>query len=624
MLIRSIFLLLSIYVLFTPLSSQSWNLLQSIIKAYKRQGLLFKENKYIGNRPILREYDFIVIGAGAAGSVVANRLTERPEWSVLLLEAGVDDNYYTDVPILSTYLWWTQYNWLYQTERQEGACLGLKDETCPWPSGTGVGGGTIINAMIYTRGNRRDFDGWAALGNEGWSYDDLLPYFKKSERVTIPDLTKSVYHGTKGNVFVEYPAYRSPLLSAFLDAGKEMGYNIVDYNDPNTHVGFSPIQATVRKGKRFGASKAYLLPIRERKNFHISVESQVTKILIDPVTKRAYGVEFIKRGRRRVVYARKEIILSAGAFNTPQLLMLSGIGPREHLEDIGIPVIQDLRVGENLQEHISMAGLSFLVNKPVAIVVRRIIGDLPGNFFDYHFRGKGVLTSLGCEGLGYIKTKYANYTDDLPDIEYIFVPISLASDGGSSLRGTMEITDEIFDAVYRNISHRDSWTIWPMILYPKSRGKVTLHSSNPTTPPKINANFLADKRDLDVIVEGLKSAVELSKTKAFQKYGSKLHTVPVPQCAHHQFGSDEYWGCTLKHITTQFHHQCCTAKMGHPSDPDAVVDNQLRVYGVTGLRVADCSIMPTITGGHTMAPAYVIGEKMGDLIKETWLSPGRV
>lgn len=617
---KSAFIFVCVVLLFTTLSSQTWNLLQTVIKAYKQQGLPLRENIYLGNKPILREYDFIVVGAGAAGSVVTNRLTENPDWTVLLLEAGVDDNIYTDVPILSTYLWWTNYNWLYQTERQNGACLGLLDETCPWPSGKGVGGGTIINAMIYTRGNRRDFDGWAALGNPGWSYDDLLPYFKKTERITIPNLTNSPYHGTKGNVYVEYPAYRSPLLSAFLDAGKEMGYNLVDYNNPNTHVGFAPIQATVRKGKRYGASKAYLQPIKRRKNFHISVQTEVTRVLIDPLTKRAYGVEFIKQGRRRLVYARKEVILSAGAFNTPKLLMLSGIGPRQHLEELGIPVHQDLRVGENLQEHISMAGLTFLVNKPVAIVVRRILADFPQNFIDYLLRGKGMLTSLGCEGLGYIKTKYANYTDDVPDIEYIFVPISLASDGGSSLRGTMEITDEIFDAVYRNISHRDSFTIWPMILYPKSKGRVTLASANPTTPPKIFANFLADKRDLDVIVDGLKSAVELSKTKAFRKYGSKLHTVPIPQCAHFGFGTDEYWGCSVQHITTQFHHQCCTAKMGHPSDPEAVVDNQLRVYGVSGLRVVDCSIMPTITGGHTMAPAYMIGEKASDLIKDTWLN----
>lgn len=594
---------------------------QSILGLYnKEKGLPFRLNRFLGNKPVLSEYDFIVVGAGAAGCVLTNRLTEVPEWKVLVLEAGVDDSMLTDIPILNTYLWWTEHNWGYKAERQPEACLGLQDEVCPWPSGKGMGGGTVINALIYTRGNKGDYDRWAEMGNPGWSYEEVLPYFLKSEKVAIPSLRNSPYHGHSGPLKIDYPPFRTPLLYAFMEAGKEVGYNFVDYHDPDTPLGFSPIQATMYKGRRNGASRTFLHPIRKRKNFHVATKAHVTKILIDPFTKRAYGVEFIKDGRKRVVLARKEIILTAGAFNTPQLLMLSGVGPADHLTEMGIPVIADLPVGNNLQEHLSMAGLTFLVNKGAGLVVNRLLGVQNATQFtlEYFFKGNGPFTMLGCEALGYIKTKYANDTI-YPDIEYIFVPASLGTDNGASLRKTMKVTDEIYDAVFKSVGSRDAWTVWPMLLYPKSKGFVRLKSTNPLTPPKIFANFLTEQIDVDVMAAALQTVVDLSKTKAFQKYGSLLHEAPIPGCAHLPFGSHEYWGCSARHITTQLHHQCGTTKMGPPTDPEAVVDPALRVYGVGGLRVMDTSVMPTITGGHTMSTAYMIAEKGADLIKEAWL-----
>lgn len=536
---------------------------------------------------------------------------------MLLLEAGVDDSAYTDIPILNTYLWWTEHNWLYQAERQPEACLGLKDGTCPWPAGKGMGGGSIINALIYTRGNPGDYDRWAAMGNPGWSYREVLPYFTKSEKVAIPQLRNSPYHGHSGYLNIEFAPFHTPLRDAFMEAGREIGYEFIDYHDPATPIGFSPIQATMMKGRRMGASRTFLHPIRKRKNFHVVTKAHASKILIDPRTKRAYGVEFIKNGRKRVVLARKEVIVSAGAFNSPQLLMLSGIGPRDHLTEMGIPVIADLPVGNNLQEHLSMAGLTFLVNKGVGLVVNRLISNST-KFTAEYLRGKGPFTMLGCEALGYIRTKYANNTR-YPDIEYIFVPASIALDNGSSLRKTMEITDNVYNTVWGRVGGKDAWTIWPMLLYPKSKGFVRLGSTNPLKPPKIFANFLTEKIDVDVLAEALQTVVELSKTKAFRKYGSKLHDVPIPGCKQHPFGSHEYWGCSARYITTQLHHQCGTAKMGPASDPEAVVDPALRVKGIYGLRVVDTSIIPVITGGHTMSTAYMIGEKGSDMIKDTWL-----
>lgn len=590
-----------------------------ILKQYKQQGLKFKEDSIISSGPILSEYDFIVIGASPAGSVLTNRLTENPDWDVLLLEAGIDGSIYNDVPALATFYLFTEYNYNYITERNTGACLGLVNKRCPWPSGKGVGGGTLINALIYTRGNKRDYDDWEKAGNPGWSYDDVLPYFKKSENIKIPNLRESPYHGTDGEVPIEYAPFRTKFVEKFLQGGIDLGVATVDYNGESA-VGFAPIQSTMDKGRRVTASASFLKPIKNRDNFHISQSSRVTKILINPSTKVAYGVEFFKNGLRRIVRARKEVIVSAGAFGSPHLLMLSGIGPKDHLEDLEIPVIQDLKVGDNLQEHISMAGLSFLINESLTVDVATIVRTLPQKFYQWYTTGSGELTAVGCEGLGYVKTKYA-VPGDYPDIELIFVGLSgFAADAGASLRKGMGLTDEIYNKVYKSIEGKQGWSIWPMLLYPKSRGTVRLFSQNPFDQPKIVHNFLADESDLKVLVEGIKWAVNLSETKTFKNFGSILHNTKIPGCDNLEFASQEYWECTVRHITTQLHHQSGTCKMGPATDSTAVVDHRLLVHGLINLRVADASIMPIIPGGHTMAPAYMIGEKVADMIKEDWFT----
>lgn len=594
------------------------NFLSYLVKIYKQRGLPFRDNPLLGNKPILQEYDFIVVGAGPAGCVLTHRLTEVDQWKVLLLEAGLDDSIYSDIPLFNTYFLYTEHNWNYLSEYQETACQGMVGKRCPWPAGKGMGGGTIVNALIYTRGNKYDFDHWASLGNKGWSYEEVLPYFIKSEQVLIPQYKNSTHHGHSGLLGVDFPPFHTPIRDAFMAAGKEVGYEFVDYHDPDTPVGFSPIQATMTNGRRNGASRTFLHSIKKRKNFHVVEQAHVTKILIDPMSKRAYGVEFIKKGRKRKVFVRKEVILAAGAFNTPQILMLSGIGHKDYLEEMGIPVIKNSPVGDNLQEHISMAGLAFMVNQKVGVVTRRYLQNIPRLALDWIINKRGPWASLGCEALGFIKTKYAN-DSKYPDIEYIFIPVSLGSDGGASLRVGMGVSDEMYNAVWSKISELDAWSIWPMILYPKSRGKVRLQNTNPLTPPKLYPNFLTHQYDIDVLSEALRLIVELSKTKAFQKLGSVEYKVRFPGCVQHEYGSRDYWACTVRYLTTQLHHQCGTAKMGPASDPGAVVDPALRVYGVSGLRVADTSIMPTITGGHTMAPAYMIGEKAADMIKDTWL-----
>lgn len=280
--------------------------------------------------------------------------------------------------------------------------MGLNNGVCNWPKGRALGGTSVINYLLYQRGDKRDYNDWAALGNTGWSYNDVLPYFIKSERANpTDDFANSTYHGRDGYLNVQHSPYRTDLLNAFIEAGQEMGYQ---QNDPNGEeiLGFSEIQATMKNGRRCSAAKSYLLPILERKNLHISMKTWVTKILIDPITKTAYGVEFVKNKKKYQIYATKEVILAAGTIASPQLLMLSGVGPKSHLQEFNISVLADLKVGYNLQDHLGLSGLVFLVNKPITIIERNV--QNPINVFNYVLNNRGPFTSPGgAQGLAFMK-----------------------------------------------------------------------------------------------------------------------------------------------------------------------------------------------------------------------------
>lgn len=454
------------------------NALAFIGERYRSNLVPFREDPQFGNKPILDEYDFVVVGAGAAGATVASRLAEVPEWKILLLEAGRQETILTSVPVIAHYFQFSDFNWAFKTEEEPNACQGHVNKRCLWPQGKGLGGSTIINNNIYTRGNVRDFDRWAEAGNQGWSYADVLPYFLKNEDVTIPELKRSPYHGVGGPMSVSYSPFKSKLVETFLEAAPQVGLRVVDYNEPNSHVGFSRIQGTINYGRRVTSARAYLRG--NRTNLHIVEGAFVTRLLIDPNTKMTLGVEFEKANRKRRALARKEVIVSAGAFNSAKLLMLSGIGPKEHLEPLGINTLSDLRVGDNLQEHPSYANLAFTVNDTIGLIPDRIYKQVIReslNFFD----GNGWLTAMGCEGLGYVKTKYNTDPGDVPDIEYIFVPMTLAGEeglGNSILRRSMGIPDSVHYDLHRGIFNKDGWSIWTMLMYPESRGQVRVNMYN--------------------------------------------------------------------------------------------------------------------------------------------------
>lgn len=488
---------------------------------------------------------------------------------------------------------------------------------CNWPRGKVLGGSSVLNYMLYLRGNKKDYDQWEALGNKGWSYNDVLYYFKKSEDNQNPFLAQTPYHSTGGYLTVAEAPYRTPLVESFIGAGLELGYMNRDINGEN-QTGFMVAQGTIRRGSRCSTSKSYLRPAKDRTNLHIAMHSHVTKVLIDPKSKIAFGVEFIRDKMIHRIRTRKEVILSAGTINSAQILMLSGIGPADELIKHRIPVIQNLKVGSNLQDHIGLGGLAFMVNKEISIVEQRLY--TVGTLMEYAVLGEGPLTIMGgVEGLAFVNTKYANASEDFPDIEFHFISGSTNSDGGEQLRKVHGLMDTFYDAVYRPINNMDVWSILPMLLRPRSKGFIQLRSANPFDYPYIYPNYLMDDMDVKILVEGVKIAVALSRTKAFRIHGSELNKHVFPACVSIKRYTDAYWECMIRQYTCTIYHPVGTAKMGPYWDPDAVVSPELRVYGVKGLRVIDGSIMPNLVSGNTNAPIIMIGEKGSDMIKEFWL-----
>ncbi len=572
-----------------------------------------------GDRRILlrrrRGYDFIIVGAGSAGSVLANRLTEVEGWRVLLIEAGEEESVLSEVPALAAYFQGSEMDWKYKAQPQPGrACLGLKGGRCRWPRGKALGGSSAINYMLYVRGNRRDYDNWAKDGNEGWSYKEVLPYFLKSEDNRNPYMAHSKYHSSGGYLTVQESPWRSPLAMTFIEAGMEMGYENRDCNG-ESQKGFMIPQGTIRRGSRCSTSKAFLRPAKHRSNLHIALKSQVTKILIDPETKTAYGVKFKRKGKTWVVRAKREVIISAGAINSPQLLMLSGIGPEEHLNQHGIPIIKSLPVGMNLMDHYGTGAMVFTVNQPVSLVQSRY--EDVRQVLKYYLLGNGALTILGgVEGLAWISTKYAE-DPEYPDVEFHFISGNPGSDAGRSMRDVLGLTDKVWK-MYEGMTFTDGFSVIPMLLRPHSRGHIKLKSKNPLDSPVIEAGYFEDPRDVHVLVDAVKFILNLTDTKPFRSVNAQFWSNKMPGCEHLEMPSDAYFQCMIRHHTVTIYHYSGTAKMGPEWDDSAVVDPRLNVHGISGLRVVDASIFPTVPSGNTNAPVIMVAEKASDMIKSDW------
>ncbi|XP_055644502.1 glucose dehydrogenase [FAD, quinone]-like [Toxorhynchites rutilus septentrionalis] len=563
---------------------------------------------------MLNQYDFVIIGASPSGCVLANRLSENPEWKVLLLEAGEHENIFVKIPVFAAYLQSTSYNWGYVAERQNYSCWGMKDQRCALPRGKGLGGSTLINYMMYVRGNRDDFNRWADAGNPGWAYRDVLPYFKKSEKSFLN--ISNDYHGSNGLLDVRFAPYQTKMSHIFVNSLQELGMPLVDYNGEN-QLGVSHLHSNLRGGKRLSASAAFLEPVFHRANLHILTNARVTKVLINHDTKTAYGAEFVRDKKRYVVKAKKEVILAAGGLQSPQLLMLSGVGPAEHLREIGIPVIKNLPVGRAFYDHLYYTGLVFSTNtRDFTLHLDRTV-SLPE--LAKYLKGGGEMTIPGgVEAVGFINTRNRSQ-DAVPDIELIFVNGSPASDYGSGVRRGLRMSDPLY-GIYRPLESgdRDAFMVNLVLLHPKSKGYMELKSSNPFQWPKFYTNFLKEEEDLETLLSGIKRATQIMDTPTMKRFNTKLHDIPVPNCAHLGFGRDDYWRCTIRTQATSLYHQTGTCKMGPAYDREAVVSPELKVHGIDNLRVADVGVIPVTLSGHPVAIAYLIGEKLADLLKEQW------
>jgi choline dehydrogenase len=504
----------------------------------------------------MTHYDYIVIGAGSAGCVVANRLTEDPETTVLLLEAGNPDTKpEIQIPLECTHLLGSEVDWGYFSEPEPY----LSDRQIFCPRGKVLGGSSSINFLLYTRGNPHDYDRWQSLGNSGWSYQDVLPYFKKSEH---QQRGASEYHSVDGELSVTDVISPAPISQRFVDAAMALGYDYnPDFNGMQQE-GVGPFQYTVKDGKRHSAAAAFLLPILNRPNLTTITGALVTRLLFEGT--RTVGVEYMQEGTLHQARVDREVILSAGAFDSPKLLMLSGIGDAARLQAMGIPSVIDLPgVGQNLQDHI-------------------LVGVTYEAIQDVH----PAIASNGIAETGLFLHSEGN-REVTPDLELIFGPILWAPPG------------------YPNSGV--GFTGLVVLNHPQNIGNVCLRSPDPKDAPMIQMNYLQSQSDVQKLVAGIKLMRQLFQTNVFDLFRGR-EVAPGADVT-----SDRALEAYIRETCGTVFHPVGTCKMG--TDSMAVVDPDLKVHGVQGLRVVDASIMPTIVTGHTNAPTIMIGEKAADLIK---------
>lgn len=527
---------------------------------------------------VTESFDYIIVGAGSAGCVLASRLTEDPEVRVLVLEAGGRDNsIFIHMPAaLAKPLANDKYNWFYHSEPEPH----LNNRRLYCPRGRVLGGSSSINGMAYVRGHARDYDRWAQSGLSGWSYADVLPYFRKAETYERgPD----DYRGGDGPLNVSAGACENPLFQAWIEAGRQAGYPVT--TDPNgqQQEGFGHMDMTVHNGRRWSAMVAYLKPAMERPNLTVWTRALTTRLLVE--NNRAVGVELAK-GRERVkVRAEREVILSGGAINSPQVLLLSGVGPADELAALGVPVVQDLPgVGKNLQDHLEVY-VQHACTQPITLYSALKPWNQAKIGFDWLFFKKGLGATSHFEAGGFIRSRAGI---EHPDLQYHFLPIAMNYDGSSPAG-----------------SHGFQAHVGPM--RSQSRGSVTLKSSDPKEPPRIFFNYMSQEADRQEFRAGIRLTREVFAQKAFDAFrGPELAPGPEAQ-------TDEELDAFVREHVESAYHPSCSCRMG--TDPMAVVDGEAKVHGLERLRVIDASIMPSIVSGNLNAPTIMLAEKLADKVR---------
>ncbi|XP_063241678.1 glucose dehydrogenase [FAD, quinone]-like [Bacillus rossius redtenbacheri] len=538
-------------------------------------------------------YDFIVVGGGAAGCVLASRLTEVAEWRVLLLEAGGEEPEWSRVPAYSSYTLLPESNidWGYRTVPSPNSCGGVG---CVFPRGKTLGGSTSTNGMFYVRGSRQDYDNWQAMGNPGWGYDDMLKYFIRSENNGAEALAATEYHGSKGPLNVDLFKVQDVNTRGILAALVQYGLPERDLNGRHL-IGAAVTQMTTLNGERHSANQAFLEEARKRPNLKVITKAHVLRILIRNQSY-AYGVEYLKGKKSHQAFASKEVILSAGSIGSPQILQLSGIGPTEVLTPLGINVVANLPVGKSLQDHACSTTIACNVKRTSHIPnITTQYEDL----LDYIHKREGPLTATGTLQIAAFFQPENDTSDDaIPYMEMTFAP--------TTSEGTLPFC--YYDKVY----------FVGILQKPLSKGYVRINSTDPLEPPLIQPNYFVEDQDMQRMLQGVHYALDIIKKPALQELGFELDKEPIKGCESHVWGTDEYFRCGIMTTTRSNYHPVTTCKMGPISDPTTVVDSHLKVHNISNLRVIDASIMPTIISGHTMAPSIAIGEKGSDMLKQAW------
>ncbi|XP_045465785.1 glucose dehydrogenase [FAD, quinone]-like [Harmonia axyridis] len=553
-------------------------------------------------------FDFIVVGSGSSGSVVATRLVETGRFKVLVVEAGGIPSITSEIPALWTNMQFTDQVWNYPTEPSNTSCLGFQNASCLWPRGKLLGGCSAINAMIYVRGNDKDYNSWSEKGSELWNYEHVSNAFKTFEKLHCDDQTNFDVNGKGDLLPLGRTQIEETIQNILFKSAEQLGY---DKPKQDGHVGFFENLQTVHEGVRINSAKSFLGSVRNSVKLSLSMNTYVRKLIIDENKKKAEGIEVTIGTRKLKLFADKEIILSAGAIKTPQILMLSGIGPKRHLESLGIKVTQDLNVGGNLQDHLMV----FVYSKVSDEAMKPI--NIQDEIYKYYAHREGVLSTTGLLNIqGFINTR--NDTK-YPDIQLIYSPLR---------KNDLEVIELIMrsfnmDPVVTNnvlefCKKNHVLVTVVVLLKPKSRGKILLRSDDPEQPPLIHTGYLSDENneDLDTLLKGIRMAEAQIETKALKEVKAEILDIGLPNCKGHEFKSDDYWRCYIQNIGTTIYHPTSTCSMGHKDQDEAVVDPRLRVRGVKNLRVVDASIMPSIVSGNTNGPCMMIGQRGSEMIIE--------
>jgi choline dehydrogenase len=525
-------------------------------------------------------YDYVIVGAGSAGCVLAARLTENPSVNVLLLEAGPpDDADEIHIPAALNLLFQSSYDWGFRTVPQDRAA----GQSVYWPRGKVVGGSSSINAMIYIRGHKHDYNTWRdEYGCDGWGYNDILPYFIRAEHNSRG---ASAYHGSSGPLSVIDPKFKSPLAAAFVTSAVNAGSVANDDFNGSSQDGVGFYQVTQRDGRRCSAADAYLHPAEDRPNLTVRTDALATSVIIE--AGRAVGVRYLHRGTEHVARAEGEVILSGGAINSPQLLLLSGIGPADHLRDLGIMVQADSPgVGANLSDHPIVTALW---STPSAKSLAELAG--PKNLFRWQLTHSGPMTTNVAQSGGFVRSQSGL---PAPDIQWHALPVPFRNGG-------------LADPTDRGMS------VLVTLVDVRSRGRITLRTADPRHKPLIDPGYLSDRADLDALVRAVGLVRDIADAKPMRKL-CKAELEPGPDVR-----TDADLRDFVRHDVTTIYHPVGTCAMSGESRLDTsrdpgVVDTELRVRGVDGLRVVDASVMPTVPRGNTNAPTIAIAERAADLI----------